>query len=97
MRGGVRGGARRAAQAAQPTPLLPRRTGPPPAPRAAPVLINMAKLQATIELALDDIGCRDGFCHEGARRARCRPTPPRKMLTLSPPLPHPVRPQAGRT
>jgi len=33
--------------------------------KGSPVLINMAKLQATLELALDDIGCRDGFCHEG--------------------------------
>jgi hypothetical protein len=35
--------------------------------KGSPVLINMAKLQNTLELALDDIGCRDGFCHEGGQ------------------------------
>ena len=32
--------------------------------KSSPVLLNMAKLRDTLELALDDIGCRDGFCHE---------------------------------
>jgi hypothetical protein len=66
--------------------------------KGSPVLINMAKLQATMELALDDIGCRDGFCHEGGgdgwegaslfftRRARI-------MLSANAPLP--TRPQSS--
>jgi hypothetical protein len=32
--------------------------------KSSPVLINMEKLKATLELALDDIGCRDGYCME---------------------------------
>ena len=33
--------------------------------KSSPVLLNLVKLRDTLELALDDIGCRDGFCHEG--------------------------------
>ena len=33
--------------------------------KSSPVLLNLVKLKDTLELALDDIGCRDGFCHEG--------------------------------
>ena len=32
--------------------------------KSSPVLLNLEKLKATLELALDDIGCRDGFCME---------------------------------
>lgn len=32
--------------------------------KSSPVLLNMDKLKATLELALDDIGCRDGYCQE---------------------------------
>ena len=63
--------------------------------KGSPVLINMAKLQATLELALDDIGCRDGFCHEGEGR------PPYSLRRSSHfqytihPLPTPLTPPPG--
>jgi len=32
--------------------------------KSSPVMLNLEKLKATLELALDDIGCRDAFCQE---------------------------------
>ena len=32
--------------------------------KSSPVMLNLEKLKSTLELALDDIGCRDGYCQE---------------------------------
>jgi hypothetical protein len=68
--------------------------------KSSPVLLNLVKLRDTLELALDDIGCRDGFCHEGWNYKNCALPRARERALQGPspfsPFPNSFLPQIKR-